>query len=96
MHEGYRIEMVHPKRKTRICAATVSTVIDNYYYVATLDSEVKEESTAMMPSLVCHGNTLEVLPVGWCSKNGVELVPPGGRCRNILLLENGTAYTNKI
>ena len=31
-------------------------------------------------SMLCHADSLGILPVQWCLKNGVNLTPPKGLC----------------
>ncbi|XP_053112686.1 scm-like with four MBT domains protein 2 isoform X2 [Hemicordylus capensis] len=58
-----------------ICPATVSKVFNSHFIQVTLD-DLRPE--ARKTSMLYHADSLGILPVQWCLKNGVHLTPPKG------------------
>lgn len=74
--EGMKLEAVDPKTYSDICPATVSKVIDNYYFLVTIDSYDMHESNNEI--LCCNSNEQLIFPVNWAQENGLELKIPKG------------------
>ncbi|XP_056132938.1 scm-like with four MBT domains protein 2 isoform X2 [Lampris incognitus] len=72
---GMKLEMVSPWEQLRICPVSVTKVFNENYFQVTLD-DLSAEATPL--SLVCHADSLGILPVQWCLKNGVGLERPRG------------------
>uniref|UniRef100_A0A674IYL3 Scm like with four mbt domains 2 n=1 Tax=Terrapene triunguis TaxID=2587831 RepID=A0A674IYL3_9SAUR len=53
----------------------VRCVFNNHYLQVTIDDLRPEPSKI---SMLCHADSLGILPVQWCLKNGVNLTPPKG------------------
>lgn len=50
-------------------------VFNNHFFQVTIDDLRAEPSNL---SMLCHADSLGILPVQWCLKNGVNLSPPKG------------------
>uniref|UniRef100_A0A8C5JVQ1 Scm like with four mbt domains 2 n=1 Tax=Junco hyemalis TaxID=40217 RepID=A0A8C5JVQ1_JUNHY len=50
-------------------------VFNNHYLQVTIDDLRPEPSKI---SMLCHADSLGILPIQWCLKNGVNLTPPKG------------------
>lgn len=50
-------------------------VFNNHYLQVTIDDLRPEPSNI---SMLCHADSLGILPIQWCLKNGVNLTPPKG------------------
>lgn len=74
--EGMKLEAVDPKNFCDICPATVSRVIDSYYFLVTIDSYNMEESNNKI--LCCNSNEQVIFPINWAQENGLELKIPKG------------------
>ncbi|XP_054845207.1 scm-like with four MBT domains protein 2 isoform X2 [Eublepharis macularius] len=72
---GMKMEVVDRKEPYRICPATVTKVFNNHFVQVTIDDLRPEASKT---SVLCHADSLGILPVQWCLKNGVHLTPPQG------------------
>ncbi|XP_034983278.2 scm-like with four MBT domains protein 2 [Zootoca vivipara] len=72
---GMKLEAVDTKEPCRICPATISKVFNNHFVQVTIDDLRPEASAA---SMICHADSLAIMPVQWCLKNGVHLSPPKG------------------
>ncbi|XP_029471548.1 scm-like with four MBT domains protein 2 isoform X2 [Rhinatrema bivittatum] len=72
---GMKLEAVDPGEPWNICPASVTKVFNNYYLQVTIDDLRLEPSEV---SMLCHADSLGILPVQWCLKNGVNLTPPKG------------------
>uniref|UniRef100_A0A670J6D3 Scm like with four mbt domains 2 n=2 Tax=Podarcis muralis TaxID=64176 RepID=A0A670J6D3_PODMU len=70
-----KLEAVDMKDPCRICPATISKVFNNHFVQVTIDDLRPEGSAA---SMICHADSLGIMPVQWCLKNGVHLTPPKG------------------
>ncbi|XP_054114398.2 scm-like with four MBT domains protein 2 isoform X3 [Callithrix jacchus] len=53
----------------------VFKVFNNHFFQVTIDDLRPEPSQV---SVLCHADSLGILPVQWCLKNGVSLTPPKG------------------
>ena len=71
-----KLEAVDPENFCDICPATVSRVIDNYYFLVTIDSYAMDESIER--TLCCNSNEQLIFPVNWAQENGLELKIPKG------------------
>ncbi|XP_071776693.2 scm-like with four MBT domains protein 2 isoform X1 [Centroberyx gerrardi] len=70
-----KLEMVSLWEQLRICPVSVTKIYNENYFQITQD----DLSTEAKPrSLVCHADSLGILPVQWCLKNGVGLERPRG------------------
>ncbi|CAH2275540.1 scm-like with four MBT domains 2 isoform X1 [Pelobates cultripes] len=72
---GMKVEAVDPNEPSHIRPATVSTVFNNLYFQVTVD-DLRAEPQEV--SMLCHADSLGLLPVQWCLINGVNLTPPKG------------------
>ncbi|XP_061494274.1 scm-like with four MBT domains protein 2 isoform X2 [Rhineura floridana] len=72
---GMKLEAVDVREPCNICPATVSKVFNNHFVQVTIDDLRPEMSTT---SELCHADSLGIMPVQWCLKNGVHLTPPKG------------------
>lgn len=50
-------------------------VFNNHFFQVTID-DLRPEPSKL--SMLCHADSLGILPVQWCLKNGVNLTPPKG------------------
>uniref|UniRef100_A0A8D0G6W2 Scm like with four mbt domains 2 n=1 Tax=Sphenodon punctatus TaxID=8508 RepID=A0A8D0G6W2_SPHPU len=99
---GMKLEAVDMSEPFNICPASVTKVFNNHYVQVTID-DLRPEPINI--STLCHADTLGLLPVQWCLKNGVNLAPPKGwyllldhcdslpRC-NVSLLATGLFQTS--
>ncbi|XP_039225480.1 scm-like with four MBT domains protein 2 isoform X2 [Crotalus tigris] len=72
---GMKLEAVDQREPATICPATITKVFNHHFVQVTLDDLRPEpHNTAML----CHADSLGILPVQWCLKNGVHLTPPKG------------------
>ncbi|XP_038228462.1 scm-like with four MBT domains protein 2 isoform X2 [Dermochelys coriacea] len=72
---GMKLEAVDMREPSNICPASVTKVFNNHYLQVTIDDLRSEPSKILM---LCHADSLGILPVQWCLKNGVNLTPPKG------------------
>ncbi|NWI33710.1 SMBT2 protein, partial [Sula dactylatra] len=72
---GMKLEAVNVKEPFHICPASVTKVFNNHYLQVTIDDLRPEPSKI---SMLCHADSLGILPIQWCLKNGVNLTPPKG------------------
>ncbi|XP_043376626.1 scm-like with four MBT domains protein 2 isoform X4 [Chelonia mydas] len=72
---GMKLEAVDMREPSNICPASVTKVFNNHYLQVTIDDLRPEPSKI---SMLCHADSLGILPVQWCLKNGVNLTPPKG------------------
>ncbi|XP_051497300.1 scm-like with four MBT domains protein 2 [Apus apus] len=72
---GMKLEAVNMKEPFHICPASVTKVFNNHYLQVTIDDLRPEPSKI---SMLCHADSLGILPIQWCLKNGVNLTPPKG------------------
>nr|XP_042900715.1 scm-like with four MBT domains protein 2 [Parasteatoda tepidariorum] len=74
--EGMKLEAVDPKTYSDVCPATVSKVINDFYFIVTIDDH--QESDKCEFSLCCHNNSPFIFPINWAEENGLELRTPKG------------------
>ncbi|NXE10485.1 SMBT2 protein, partial [Lophotis ruficrista] len=72
---GMKLEAVNAREPFHICPASVTKVFNNHYLQVTIDDLRPEPSKI---SMLCHADSLGILPIQWCLKNGVNLTPPKG------------------
>ncbi|XP_023575554.1 scm-like with four MBT domains protein 2 isoform X2 [Octodon degus] len=72
---GMKLETVNMSEPFHICPASVTKVFNNHFFQVTIDDLRPEPSTL---SMLCHVDSLGILPAQWCLKNGVHLTPPKG------------------
>ncbi|NXY42355.1 SMBT2 protein, partial [Ceuthmochares aereus] len=72
---GMKLEAVNMREPFRICPASVTKVFNNHYLQVTID-DLRHEPSKI--SMLCHADSLGILPIQWCLKNGVNLTPPKG------------------
>ncbi|XP_055663906.1 scm-like with four MBT domains protein 2 isoform X1 [Falco peregrinus] len=72
---GMKLEVVNMREPFHICPASVTKVFSNHYLQVTIDDLRPEPSKI---SMLCHADSLGILPIQWCLKNGVNLTPPKG------------------
>uniref|UniRef100_A0A8C8R834 Scm like with four mbt domains 2 n=1 Tax=Pelusios castaneus TaxID=367368 RepID=A0A8C8R834_9SAUR len=72
---GMKLEAVDMREPFNICPASVTKVFNNHYLQVTIDDLRPEPSKIAM---LCHADSLGILPIQWCLKNGVNLMPPKG------------------
>lgn len=65
-------------------------VFNSHFFQVTID-DLRPEPSKL--SMLCHADSLGILPVQWCLKNGVSLTPPkglysGGKSRVCALQED--------
>uniref|UniRef100_A0A6Q2YSR5 SAM domain-containing protein n=1 Tax=Esox lucius TaxID=8010 RepID=A0A6Q2YSR5_ESOLU len=72
---GMKLEMVSPWEPLHICPVSVTQVYNEHYFQVTVDDLSPEPKPL---SLVCHAESLGILPVQWCLKNGIGLQRPRG------------------
>ncbi|NXT83501.1 SMBT2 protein, partial [Zapornia atra] len=72
---GMKLEAVNVREPFHICPASVTKVFNSHYLQVTIDDLRPEPSKI---SMLCHADSLGILPIQWCLKNGVNLTPPKG------------------
>ncbi|XP_032737524.1 scm-like with four MBT domains protein 2 [Lontra canadensis] len=72
---GMKLETLNLREPFHICPASVTKVFNNHFFQVTIDDLRAEPSNL---SMLCHADSLGILPVQWCLKNGVNLTPPKG------------------
>ncbi|XP_023609326.1 scm-like with four MBT domains protein 2 isoform X2 [Myotis lucifugus] len=72
---GMKLETVNMSEPFHICPASVTKVFNNHFFQVTID-DLRPEPSKL--SMLCHADSLGILPVQWCLKNGVNLTPPKG------------------
>ncbi|XP_058046826.1 scm-like with four MBT domains protein 2 isoform X7 [Ahaetulla prasina] len=72
---GMKLEAVDQREPAVICPATITKVFNHHFVQVTLDDLRPEPRNT---SILCHADSLGLLPVQWCLKNGVHLTPPKG------------------
>ncbi|XP_033064202.1 scm-like with four MBT domains protein 2 isoform X3 [Trachypithecus francoisi] len=72
---GMKLETVNMSEPFYISPASVTKVFNNHFFQVTID-DLRPEPSKL--SVLCHADSLGILPVQWCLKNGVSLTPPKG------------------
>uniref|UniRef100_A0A804HK46 Scm like with four mbt domains 2 n=1 Tax=Homo sapiens TaxID=9606 RepID=A0A804HK46_HUMAN len=72
---GMKLETVNMCEPFYISPASVTKVFNNHFFQVTID-DLRPEPSKL--SMLCHADSLGILPVQWCLKNGVSLTPPKG------------------
>ncbi|KAM4677733.1 scm-like with four MBT domains protein 2 [Discoglossus pictus] len=72
---GMKLEAVDPTEPSHIRPATVTKVYNNLYFQVTID-DLRPDARDV--SMLCHADSLGLLPIQWCLINGVNLTPPKG------------------
>ncbi|XP_004398289.1 PREDICTED: scm-like with four MBT domains protein 2 [Odobenus rosmarus divergens] len=72
---GMKLETVNLSEPFHICPASVTKVFNNHFFQVTID-DLRPEPSRL--SMLCHADSLGILPVQWCLKNGANLTPPKG------------------
>uniref|UniRef100_A0A8D0YF85 Scm like with four mbt domains 2 n=1 Tax=Sus scrofa TaxID=9823 RepID=A0A8D0YF85_PIG len=72
---GMKLEAVNMSEPSHICPASVTKVFNSHFFQVTID-DLRPEPSKL--SMLCHADSLGILPVQWCLKNGVSLTPPKG------------------
>ncbi|XP_075064691.1 scm-like with four MBT domains protein 2 isoform X2 [Mixophyes fleayi] len=72
---GMKVEAVDLTEPSNIRPATVTKVFNSLYFQVTID-DLRPEARNV--SMLCHADSLGLLPVQWCLINGVNLTPPKG------------------
>ncbi|XP_033617703.1 scm-like with four MBT domains protein 2 isoform X5 [Fukomys damarensis] len=72
---GMKLETVNMAEPFHICPASVTKVFNNHFFQVTID-DLRPEPSKL--SMLCHADSLGILPAQWCLKNGVRLTPPKG------------------
>ncbi|XP_041110662.1 scm-like with four MBT domains protein 2 isoform X2 [Polyodon spathula] len=72
---GMKLEMLDSQEPFYISPATVTKVYNDQYFHVTIDNLAGDPTPS---SLLCHEDSLGLLPVEWCLKNGVNLKRPKG------------------
>lgn len=71
-----KLETVDPQNYNNICPATVSSVVNNFYFLVTIDSYSMDDSVQSI--MCCNSNSQLIFPVKWAEENGLDLMPPKG------------------
>ncbi|XP_063782885.1 scm-like with four MBT domains protein 2 isoform X2 [Pseudophryne corroboree] len=72
---GMKVEAVDPTEPSNIRPASVTKVFNSLYFQVAID-DLRPEVRSI--SMLCHADSLGLLPVQWCLINGVNLTPPKG------------------
>ena len=72
---GMKLEAVNMSEPSHVCPASVTKVFNSHFFQVTID-DLRPEPSKL--SMLCHADSLGILPVQWCLKNGVSLTPPKG------------------
>nr|XP_028681783.1 scm-like with four MBT domains protein 2 [Macaca mulatta]XP_028681784.1 scm-like with four MBT domains protein 2 [Macaca mulatta] len=72
---GMKLETVNMNEPFDVSPASVTKVFNNHFFQVTID-DLRPEPSKL--SVLCHADSLGILPVQWCLKNGVSLTPPKG------------------
>ncbi|XP_047122502.1 scm-like with four MBT domains protein 1 isoform X1 [Hydra vulgaris] len=74
---GMKLEAIHPHDPTSICVASVSRIFDEYMFLVKIDNLISAQDE-VIDSFVAYKGSKKVFPVGFCSKNNLNLVQPLG------------------
>lgn len=70
---GMKLETVNMSEPFHICPASVTKVFNNHFFQVTIDDLRPEPSKV---SMLCHADSLGILPVQWCLKmESISLLP---------------------
>ncbi|XP_034366202.1 scm-like with four MBT domains protein 2 isoform X2 [Arvicanthis niloticus] len=72
---GMRLETLHISDPFHIYPASVTKVFNSQFFQVAID-DLRPEASKL--TMLCHADSLGILPVQWCLKNGVNLAPPKG------------------
>ncbi|XP_066524451.1 scm-like with four MBT domains protein 2 isoform X2 [Hoplias malabaricus] len=72
---GMKLEMVTPGEPFHISPVSVTNVYDEQFFQVSVDDVMTDSKQR---SVVCHADSVDILPVQWCLKNGVRLEKPRG------------------
>ncbi|XP_023221648.1 scm-like with four MBT domains protein 1 [Centruroides sculpturatus] len=80
---GMKLEAVSPASKLQLCPATVTKVLNNYYFLVEIDDYRKDTDKKQSPAVICcHANSLVIFPVNWGKEHGVKIHFPKGLVDN--------------
>ncbi|KAF8767845.1 Scm-like with four MBT domains protein 2 [Argiope bruennichi] len=74
--EGMKLEAVNIQNYAEICPATVTKVVNDYYFLVTIDNHIDEQVTNAV--LCCNSNTPFVFPIKWAEEHELEVKSPKG------------------
>lgn len=72
---GMKLEMVPWWDRLQVCPVSVTKVYNEFFFQVTV---VDLSADAKPCTVVCHVNSLGILPLQWCLKNGISLERPRG------------------
>lgn len=79
LQEGWKLEVINPRTFASLHPATVTKVIDELYFIVTLDDLSPNHEEVQF---CCHGASPGIFPICWSMYKGLKLVPPKGLCRS--------------
>lgn len=80
---GMKLEAVSPASKLQLCPATVTKVLNNYYFLVEIDDYRKDTDKKQSPAVICcHANSLVIFHVNWGKEHGVKIHFPKGLVDN--------------
>lgn len=71
-----KLEAVNPDNYCIICPATVSKIVNDFYFLVTIDSFSTDETDKSI--MCCNSNQQMIFPINWAKENGLDLSPPKG------------------
>lgn len=72
-----KLEAVHPSDATKICAASVTRVFDEVYFLVKVDNLISMQED-VSDSFVAHRDSTNIFPAGFCVQNGLPFQQPQG------------------
>ena len=67
---GWKLEALSPLAHNQICPATVTQVLNDFYFVIELDGLGVQFS--------CHKHSRIIFPCRWSQQKGIKITPPKG------------------
>ncbi|GFS85109.1 scm-like with four MBT domains protein 2 [Nephila pilipes] len=72
---GMKLEAVNPQNCAELCPATVTEIVNEYYFFVTIDEYPVELETKCF---ICNSNTPFIFPIKWAEEHELELKTPKG------------------
>ncbi|GFY45916.1 scm-like with four MBT domains protein 2 [Trichonephila inaurata madagascariensis] len=73
---GMKLEAVNPQNYSELCPATVTKIVDDYYFLVKIDEYPAEQEKKCC--MCCSSNTPFIFPVKWAEEHELELKTPKG------------------
>jgi len=73
-----KLEAVSPNNSSAVCVASIARIFDPFYFLVTIDNLISAQDEPI-ESFVVHKGSPCVFPMGFCYRNGIDLLQPKGK-----------------